>query len=241
MKVLVTGAFGNVGVSAVENLVRQGHSVRCFDLPTPANHKKARTVTAEVLWGDIRDQDTVDADADGQDVVVHLAFVIPPNVAEDPARARAVNVGGTTNVLAAVERHSARILFASTFDVYGRTQHLEPPRTVDDPLEATDEYSAHKIECERLVRASARPWSIFRFADVPPKQRRTPHPIMFEIPLDTRFEVVHVDDVGLALANGVVTDEIWGRTWLIGGGPSCQVQYRDMLVRRSILKLSPYL
>lgn len=229
MKILVTGAFGNIGFGVVEELRRQGHTVRCFDLPTAANRKKAGG--ADVVWADIRDADAVDAAVRGQDVVIHLAFVIPPQVEADPATAREINVGGTTNVLDAVAKHESRVLFASTLDVYGRTQHLAPPRTVTDPVAVTDEYSKHKIECEELVRASPRPWAIYRFADVPPKARRSPHPLMFAIPLDNRIEVVHVDDAGLAVANGAGGDRIWGHTWLIGGGGDCQVRYRELLKR----------
>jgi len=39
MNVLLTGAFGNVGLSTLEELLRQGHQVRCFDLKTRANEK----------------------------------------------------------------------------------------------------------------------------------------------------------------------------------------------------------
>ncbi len=41
--------------------------------------------------------------------------------------------------------------------------------------------------------------------------------------------MLHTHDAGLAIANGVVCEEIWGRVWLIGGGPRCQVYYRDYL------------
>ncbi|MFC0434771.1 NAD(P)-dependent oxidoreductase [Kutzneria buriramensis] len=229
MEVLVTGAFGNIGSSAVAQLRAQGHHVRCFDVPSKGNLRRAHGATS-VVWADIRDADAVQRAVRGTDVVVHLAAILPPYVAEDPQTARDVNVGGTENVLSAVDKHGSRILLASTLDVYGHTQHLDPPRRVDDPVRATDEYSGHKIRCEELVRRSARPWAIYRFGDVPPNEPRRPHPIMFAIPLDNRIELVHRDDAGLAIANGVKAD-IWGRTWLIGGGPSCQVRYRDMLFR----------
>jgi hypothetical protein len=99
---------------------------------------------------------------------------------------------------------------------------------VHEPTSRTDEYSGHQIRCEELVRESPQPWAIYRFGDVPPNEARRPHPTMFAIPLDNRIELVHRDDAGPAVANGVSAD-IWGRTWLIGGGPSCQVRYRDML------------
>lgn len=55
MKVLLTGAFGNVGISALEELVKRGHTVRCFDLKTKANERKARRFGGqiEVMWGDL--------------------------------------------------------------------------------------------------------------------------------------------------------------------------------------------
>jgi nucleoside-diphosphate-sugar epimerase len=234
MRVLVTGAFGNIGSSVVAQLRAKGHEVRCLDVPTKDNLRRARGAT-NVVWADIRDADAVQRAVQGQDVVVHMAFIIPPHVDENLETAREVNIGGTEAVLEAVARHGSRILFASTLDVFGPTQHLEPPRRVGDPMTPTDAYSEHKIHCEELVRKSPQPWAIYRFGDVPPPEARRPHPIMFRIPLDSRIELVHRDDAALAVANGVEAD-IWGHTWLIGGGPDCQVRYRDMLYRA----MAPY-
>jgi nucleoside-diphosphate-sugar epimerase len=54
---------------------------------------------------------------------------------------------------------------------------------------------------------------------------------MFEIGLDNRIEAIHADDAGLAIANALATPEVWGRVLFIGGGPSCQVTYREYLAR----------
>ena len=70
-------------------------------------------------------------------------------------------------------------------------------------------------------------WIIERFCDIP--DVKEPHPIMFEIPLDQRFEVIHGDDVALAIVNALKTPEVWGQTVLIGGGATCQIRYRDYL------------
>jgi nucleoside-diphosphate-sugar epimerase len=124
-----------------------------------------------------------------------------------------------------------RLLFTSTLDVHGNTLGNPPPRHVDDPLVATNPYTEHKIEGERLVRESGLDWAIFRLADVPVLGIRPPHPIMFEIGLDNRIEAVHADDVGLAIANALETPEVWGRVLFIGGGLSCQLTYREYLTR----------
>jgi nucleoside-diphosphate-sugar epimerase len=167
------------------------------------------------------------------DTVIHLAAIIPPACDEQPERAREVNVDGTANVIAAclAQEHPPRLLFTSTFDVHGRTLDRPPPRRVDDPLVATDPYTEHKIECERLIRESGLVWAIFRLTDVPVLGIRDPHPIMFEIGLDNRIEALHADDAGLAIAGALETPEVWGRVLFIGGGPSCQLTYREYLTR----------
>jgi nucleoside-diphosphate-sugar epimerase len=56
-------------------------------------------------------------------------------------------------------------------------------------------------------------------------------PAMFDVPLDNRIEFVHRRDVARALANALETDDIWGQTWLIGGGPRNQYIYRDLAAK----------
>jgi nucleoside-diphosphate-sugar epimerase len=233
MKVLLTGAFGNVGFHVLQELLRQGQVVRCFDLKTLRTEKKARQVEdrAEIIWGDLRQPAQVAKAVEGQEVIVHMGAVIPPASNDDPDGAYAVNVGGTRNLLEAAksQSQSPRFFFTSTFDVFGHTQDKEPPRKVSDPVQATDAYSAHKIEGEEMVKNAGLEWAIFRFCDMPPiTAPHKPHPIMFEINLDTRFEMLHPDDAALAIANGI-RGPIWGKIWLIGGGPRCQIHYRDYL------------
>jgi nucleoside-diphosphate-sugar epimerase len=235
LKVLVTGAFGNIGFSAVHELLKQGHTVRCFDLNTKVNEKKARQLagTAEIVWGDIRQAEQVAALVRDQEVIVHLAAILPPDVDERLELAEAVNVGGLRHVLEAAQQqvHPPKILFSSSLDVFGFTQDQPPPRKVTDPVQATDAYTRHKLQGEEMVRNSGLTWAIYRFADVPPLAARKPHPIMYRIPLNTRFDMLHTSDAGLAIANGIAKKELWGRVWLIGGGPRCQVYYRDYLER----------
>jgi nucleoside-diphosphate-sugar epimerase len=235
MRVLLTGAFGNIGFSTLQELIKQGHTVRCFDLRTKANEKKAQQVAGkvEIVWGDIRDANQVAAIMRDQEVIIHLAAIIPPDVDENIERAFAVNVGGTQHLLAAAKQQAQppKFLFSSSLDVFGFTQDQPPPRKVTDPVQATDDYTRHKIQCEEMITSSGLIWAIFRFADVPPLAARKPHPIMYRVPLNTRFEMLQTSDAGLAVANGIVCEEIWGRIWLIGGGPTCQVYYRDYLER----------
>jgi nucleoside-diphosphate-sugar epimerase len=232
MNILITGGFGNMGLSCAAALLKPGYHVRILDLPTPRNKNTAKTLSqVEAFWGDVRDLQQVNGAVQNQDVIIHLAAVIPPASNEHPQMAEAVNVGGTRNLIAAAQAQPRppRLLFSSTFDLYGPTQHLAPPRRVGDPLQATDAYSQHKLTCEEMLQGSGLTWAIFRLSDVPVIALRDPHPIMFEIPLDTRFETMHTLDAGLALARAAVSDLVWGRILNVGGGPGCQITYRDFL------------
>ena len=188
MNVLLTGAFGNVGTSTLEELVRRGHTVQCFDLKTRANEKSARRFRdqIEVVWGDLRRPQDVAAAVCDQEVVVHLAFIIPKMSATGvesehrPGWAREINVGGTRNLLDKMQAlpRPPKIIFASSYHVYGRTQDQPPPRTVWDPVQPIEHYSHHKVECERAVKTSGLEWAILRLsATLPLAMPMSPSPI----------------------------------------------------------------
>jgi UDP-glucose 4-epimerase len=124
--------------------------------------------------------------------------------------------------------HPTKLLFASSFHIYGYTQDLAPPRKVTDIPHPVEHYAHHKVECERLVRESGLDWTIFRLAAALPV-RLIFDPGMFDVGLDNRIEFVHTRDVGLAIANALEIEEAWGRTWHIGGGPGCQIYQRELV------------
>jgi nucleoside-diphosphate-sugar epimerase len=165
--------------------------------------------------------------------VLHLAALIPPGSDEQPELAAEVNVDGTRNVIDAcrAQPEPPRLLYTSTFDVHGYTVDRPPPRQVDDPVDATNGYTAHKIAGEELVRGSGLGWCILRLVDVPVLGVRKAHPIMFEIGLHNRIEVIHGADAALAVVNALGTPEVCGRVLFVGGGPSCQLTYREYVTR----------
>jgi nucleoside-diphosphate-sugar epimerase len=240
MRVLLTGAFGNVGRSALVELLAQGHTVRCFDLNTPANARAAQQWAhqAEIMWGDLRRPADVAAAVPGQDVVAHLAFIIPKlsvtgkECEACPDWAREINVGGTQNLIAAMQAQPQppKLIFSSSLHVYGRTQNQPPPRTVHDPVQPIEHYAHHKVACEQMVRESGLAWAILRFGAVLPLAMKL-DPGMFDVPLNNRIEFVHTRDVGLAIANAVSSPAVWGKILLIGGGPTCHFYYREIVER----------
>ncbi len=235
MRVLLTGAFGNVGESTLIALFDKGYDVRCFDVPTKSNEKKQQELQRlggfQTVWGDIRDADAVSMATRGMNAIIHLAAIIPPMTEKYPDIAKAVNVVGTANLLAAAEEMhtNPRFIYASSVATFGQCNGDGPPKTAADPVCATDTYTTHKIECEKMVWESGLPWAILRFGVVTPLAITSElDPIVFEIPLEQRIEFVHTRDIGLACANAVEADCL-GKVLLLGGGPSCQMRYRDLV------------
>jgi nucleoside-diphosphate-sugar epimerase len=238
MKVLLTGAFGNVGISTLDELIKKGYKVRCFDLKNKRNEKIAWKYKneIEVFWGSLCDPEALKNAMKGVDVVVHLAFIIPKlsitgkESEKEPEFARMVNVEGTRNLVKAMEESvmPPKLIFTSSLHIYGRTQDKKPPRTIFDPVNAVENYSQHKIECEEMIRRSHLNWCIFRLAATMPIAIKL-DPGMFDVPINNRIEYIHTKDVGLAIVNAVENEGVWGKTLLIGGGKECQFYYGDMI------------
>ena len=238
MHILITGSMGNIGSSTLAALQGRGHCITCFDLPTRANRRLAKRLPTEVhmIWGDIRQAGDIAAAVVNQEVVVHLAAIIPEmshtgeRSESRPDAAYQVNVGGMKNLISALQAMPvpASIIFTSTLHVYGLTQHLLPPRSVHDPVQPVEHYARQKVACETLLRESGLRWAVLRLgAAIPIKLIMDP--AMFLIPLSNRIEYVHTLDVGVAIANAIQSEEVWFRTMLIGGGERCQLRYGDML------------
>ena len=238
MKVLLTGAFGNLGSLVVEQLLARKHHVVAFDVPSRTNRKIARAFESdpnvEIVWGDIRDGDSVTSLVHRVDAVVHLAAIIPPFSEKDPERAHEVNVGGTENVVRAIESATRPplLVFGSSISVFGPSKRGAPLRTADDEVVQTDHYSGHKIHCEKRIQALESPWAILRLAGMIDGRLRQRDPeqarMAFSLAPDGPVEYVHTSDAATAIVHVLDRPEAHGRIHLIGGGPECQVTVLEL-------------
>ncbi len=235
MQVLVTGAFGIVGTAVIRQLINLQFKVRCFDIKNLRTKRIARRFRkkVEVIWGDIRDKEKVREIVKEQDVVIHLAFILPPLVNQKPEYAREVNVNGTKNLIEVMQELSnpPRLIYSSSVAIYGDVRDEKQPIQITAPYKSTDFYTQHKIETMELIQKSSLQQSIFILGFVPPLDRLVFDPSMFEMPLDTKIEVIHLSDLAIAFVNGITSKEIWGKILHIAGGESCRSVYKDFLKR----------
>ena len=232
MRVLLTGALGNIGLHTVRGLLEEGHDVVAFDLESPKARKLAARLDerVHVRFGDVTDPTAIHAALDGVDAVVHLAAILTPERA--PELARRVNVDATRGLIAQMEESptARRLVFASSQGVFGDVQDREPPLRVDTPVAPTDDYGRHKVACEEAVRPSRLQWSILRLAAAPPIRlvgySHDPT-ILFDFSPDARFEFIHPADAGTAFARAVACEEAIGKTLNISGGEKCRTKHRE--------------
>jgi dTDP-glucose 4,6-dehydratase len=157
-KVLVTGADGFIGSHLVEELIRQGYSVKAFVLYNSFNSwgwldrsPKNIVDNLEVFAGDIRDAYGVKEAMKGCDTVLHLAALIAiPYSYHSPATYVDTNITGTLNIIqAAKELEISKVVHTSTSEVYGTAQFV--PITEDHPLQGQSPYSASKIGADQIA------------------------------------------------------------------------------------------
>lgn len=160
-RVLVTGGCGFVGSHLVEHLVARGDQVTVFDTaPPPADQQVARE-HARFVAGDIRDGGALAEAAAGHDVIYHLAAVVGVDrYLATPLDVIDITFSGTRAVLEAALRVGARVVQASTSEVFGKNPAV-PWREDDDRVlgpTSTDRwtYSSSKALAEHLVFAFAR-------------------------------------------------------------------------------------
>lgn len=146
--VVVTGCSGYIGQSLMHLLEKDDEveKVVGIDVVEPQTHP----AKLEFRKLDIRDAAIAEAFA-GADVVIHLAFVLNPM--QDDQLMHEINVGGTRNVLSAIEDSGvARLVYPSSIVAYGARSDNDYPLTEESPLRANPDfnYGEHKLEIERL-------------------------------------------------------------------------------------------
>lgn len=236
MRVLVTGAFGNVGRSTLAALRERNDEITVLEAPTDVNKRQAGTLAAgcRVVFGDVRDPEAARLAMEGQDAVIHLAALIPPAADKQPELARSVNIGGTANLIQAAiaQPRPPRFILASSIAAYG--DRVDSPWiSTADPLEpnADDVYGKTKVEAERLLRESGLPFSILRLSYIIWCKNIKRDPLMFHMPPRTRIEACHTEDTGRAFAAAAHVPEAEGATFDIGGGEACRTTFREYLDR----------
>jgi UDP-glucuronate decarboxylase len=119
MRILVTGGAGFIGSHLIDQLMGQGHDVICLDNFYTGNKRNVEHWMGnpyfELIRHDITEPIRLEVDQ-----IYHLACPASPvHYQYNPVKTIKTNVMGTLNMCGLAKRVKARILLASTSEVYG--------------------------------------------------------------------------------------------------------------------------
>lgn len=172
MKYLVTGGAGFIGSALVRRL-RDAHEVTVLDDFSRGRPDRVPP-GVNILRGDIRDLAAVERALQGQDAVIHLAYIQGTQTFyAEPRKVWDVGARGMLNLLDACRLCgvSEMMLFSSS-EVYQNAPMVPTPETVPlsvpDPLNARYSYGGGKIACEQMALAWQRTGVLDRLIIVRP-------------------------------------------------------------------------
>jgi len=216
--ILVTGASGFVGSHVLPELLGAGHRVAALVRSQKAGDIVIRRLPAalvpgvELRTGDVLEPASLPAALSGVDAVVHLvALPRDWNGGKDLLR---VNLGGTQNVLAAMQEAGvARLIHVGALGVADREEL---------------HYGKSKARAEAAVRGSGLDWTILKpslqfgprdgFFNIIADLVRIPVPLV-PVPGNgaSRFQPIHVGDVALCARLALERPATIGQAFELGG------------------------
>ena len=249
MRLLITGAFGNVGKAVIDEAYSRRHEILVFEVENKKTRKAARKLQnrlKNVMFGDIRNFEDIQKAVQECDAVIHLAAIIPPLSKKLRELTMDVNYGGTVNLVNAIKetKRNVALVFVSSASVMGPTQLQDRLVDRNDALVVTGNYEESKIRCERFLRENADNFLVFRLAGVLPAFSVLSFvgalPFLeelFDMHADMRLEMIMAADVATALVAGAEKlnsgSTIKNQAYILGGGKEngWQLKGREFLSR----------
>ena len=152
MRILITGAGGQIGGDLVDTLARRGHDIIATDVAVQPDRVAP---SAKVAWHhlDVTDPSGVLGlfRQTRPNRVFHLAAILSARGEEIPQMTYRVNELGTYNVLEACrESGVSQLIFTSSIAVFGPDTHVMDSTPDDAPRHPTTMYGVNKASGELL-------------------------------------------------------------------------------------------
>lgn len=228
-RALVTGGNGFVGSHLAEFLAAAGDDVTIFDVAPPSGELSG---SLRFLQGDVRDEEAVaKAFTHGFDTVYHLSAVVGVDrYLAVPADVVEINTLGTLNLLRQSHAAGAKIVVASTSEVYGKNPVTPWQEDADRVLGSTSvdrwSYSTSKALAEHLTFAYIRQHrlraAIVRYFNVYGPRQRPAYVVSRSVHRALRGLAPQVYDSGAQTRCFTFVEDAVRGTALVGASPSSE-------------------
>jgi len=158
MRILVTGGAGYLGAVLCGHLLEEGHQVRVLDNLTfgksPLNSCLKRS-KFELMIGDKRNTNTIEAAVDGMDIVVDLAAVVGNKACKNNRKACWSTNTDATKMLyeVSLKQDVDGFIFASTCSLYADSNGQEVDEK--DLVKPASQYTKSKYLAEKILKDSS--------------------------------------------------------------------------------------
>ncbi len=163
VKVLVTGAAGQVGARLVRQLLARNYGVKGLILPKDPMRSRIEGLDIEIVEGNLLDPNLAPKLVADVDAVIHTANLVSPLQGMSESEFFDNNVRGTFHLVRAASKRAdalERFVHISSSAVYPNDAHIIAPcyNPVDElhPLRPRGLYPLTKITNEHIVTAHAR-------------------------------------------------------------------------------------
>ncbi len=232
--VFMTGATGIMGQETMKQLLSKSNrfKVRILARPSDKNRqllKKYMCPALEVIWGDMKDYNTIKKGVDGADYVLHIGAMVSPAADKYPEETLYTNIGSTLNIIKAIKEQPDpdKVHFAYVGTVAMTGSRLEPVQfgRVGDPMNPSihDYYAISKVFSEAAVFDSGlKYWvSIRQTGQHPSAEGAGEEPIIFHQPVNNVLEWSTSVDSGICMANlceDWVDESFWRKAYNLSSG-----------------------
>ena len=153
MKILLVGGLGFIGKKFIQKFLKKYQLSIYANKHSISNVGKDFLKNIKHLEGSIEEEEKLQyfIKETNPEIVIHLAAMTGlKRCQENPEKAFATNVNGTFNVIKSCVETNCKLIFASSFEVYGKTNKFE--RKEEDVLNPINIYSLTKMLGEELVK-----------------------------------------------------------------------------------------
>tara|TARA_B100001996_G_scaffold224936_1_gene173175 strand:+ start:1859 stop:2839 length:981 start_codon:yes stop_codon:yes gene_type:complete len=151
-KILITGGAGYVGAVLVPYLLKKGHKITVIDLMIYGEKVLEKNKSLRIIKGDIRDQNLLNRELAGHEIVIHLACISnDPSFELNPSLGKSINLDAFTPLVEISKKNGVeRFIYASSSSVYGVKKEKDVNESMS--LEPLTDYSKYKVECEKILQ-----------------------------------------------------------------------------------------